>query len=140
MGSETGGSGEATRTQVAAVEGEGRGRGFFSAAGGNRIVRQRSRYIAVSGEVAQELAKKRKKENKQVQSTQRLEGGGGIRSKRLTLKPPERRRLADTEVKSQGIDIALIVKYLLIGGIIILLIVLIGGQVLQMSKNWEKSE
>jgi hypothetical protein len=140
MGSEGASAGEASRTTVAAVESEGRGRGFFSAAGGNRIVRQRSRYIAVSGEVAQELAKKKKKEDKQTQSVQRLEGGGGVRAKKLTLKPPEKRRIAESEIKSQGIDIALIVKYLLIGGIIILLIVLIGGQVLQMSKNWEKSE
>ena len=141
MGSDApAGAGGGARTTVTPIEGGSRGGGYFGSSGGVRIIRQRSRYIAITGDMEAQIARAKKADEKKRPTTTRVEGGGFSRPKRAVFAPPEQTKRETAEIQGGGLDIAMIVKYVLIAGIIILLIVLIGGQLLQVSKNWEKGE
>ncbi|MBX3039889.1 MAG: hypothetical protein KF789_04160 [Bdellovibrionaceae bacterium] len=139
-----GGSGRGGRKIVIALEGGGSGGAFFgnqSGGGGGSIYRRESRYVAVTGGMAQEAQQRAEKEaNRSIKQKVDGDTGGGTQRKKTAVIPPPPKNtvLADEEIK--GIDYSQIVKYILIAGIIIILLALIGGQALQLSKSWEKGE
>ncbi|MBX2988177.1 MAG: hypothetical protein KF802_09790 [Bdellovibrionaceae bacterium] len=120
------------------LDGGGGGAFFGSGGGGGGSIYQRnSRYLAVTGGLAEEVKKRQERESSKV-SSQRVEGDARGANKKIEVKQPERKPAEDKEMG--GLDISEIIKYILIAGIIIILLVLIGGQALQLSKSWEKGE
>ncbi|HRO66360.1 MAG TPA: hypothetical protein PL182_02215 [Pseudobdellovibrionaceae bacterium] len=137
-----GGGGAAGRKIVIALEGGGSGSFFGNQSGGGSgsIYRRGSRYVAVTGSMAQEAQERQEREaNRSI--TQKVDGGtGGTQKKKMAVVPPPPKSTALLEDEIKGIDYSQIVKYILIAGIIIILLALIGGQALQLSKSWEKGE
>lgn len=112
---------------------------FFGGGGGGRT--RRERYVAFTGYNANELIKREeRKREKSTVAPVGDEGGGNQTRKRTNIKPPPPRKIADEGLQAPSWDISQIVKIILIAGIIILIVVLLGGQILSISKNWEKGE
>lgn len=112
--------------------------GYTSSGGGGSIYRRQTKYIAVSGEFAEEVKKRQERENGKTTTTPAdNEGGVSLSKKKFAVVPPPMKEAKDDDNVSR-LDIGQIIKYLLIAGIIIVLLVLIGGQALQLSKSWEK--
>lgn len=86
---------------------------------------------ALLGRVAEEKEKKDKvTEKKAVGDESNREGREG----RLTVKIQQKKTV---EAKSEPMSFGKFIKYLLIAGIIIAIVIFLGGQVLQISKEWE---
>lgn len=144
-----GGSGRGGRTRRVEIALEGGGSGsFFSSqqgGGGRSIYRRGDRYVAVTGAMAEEIERRQPQRNQAGNNRQRVEAGtGGVE-----VAMPKRQLVQQTQNRNRGptsddeigtLDISQIVKYILIAGIIIILLVLLGGQALQLSKSWEKGE
>lgn len=131
------GSSAAGKTSVLPM---GEGGGFYNFAGGRHRGGRTTRYIALTGELYEEVKKKQKRQN-QTQSTpvpREFETGMMKQKKREVAPPPPRPPEVDTEFNR--FDVSKYLKYFLIAAIIIVILVLIGGQALQLSKSWEKGE
>lgn len=123
-----------------ALEGGGAGSYFRSANGGGRGGFRREKYVAIIGAVSQEIAKKNQAREK-MRSTVVNEGGlSSRRNAKLPLRKPTNDTKPEDDSQVASLDISQIVKIILIAGIIIVLLVLIGGQAMQLSKSWEKGE
>lgn len=122
-----------------ALDGEDGGNGFFSSRNGQGSDRRLDKYRAITGVEAEEV-KKRKGTEKNRRTNVAGESGPGLPAKKIAIKKPEKKERgpADDEVKT--LDITEIVKYILIAGILIIIVVLLGGQAYQLSKSWEKAE
>lgn len=102
---------------------------------------RKSRYIAITGMYAEAIAKKKKEGEKgKISSAPAERGGGGSKPRKIALAAPERRARDLGDFNASGLDISQIVKIILIVGIILVLVLLIGGQAVSISKNWEKGE
>lgn len=109
---------------------------FFSASSGGG---RRQRAVAITGEVAEAVIKKEAKKQEAKTSTPVADNGGYAGgSKKVALKPPPKREKIEEIEVSQSWDVSQIVKIVIVAAIIILIFVLLGGQILQVSKNWEK--
>lgn len=132
-----GGKGDG-KTEVAKA---GDSSGYYNF-GGNSYGRggSRTRYIALTGEMAEEVKKKQKEKNRAASQTiPRDMGDGRLAVKKIEVKPPEKKAVViDDNVK--GFDFSKYIKWILIAAIIIVIVVLLGGQALQLSKSWEKGE
>lgn len=132
-----GGKGD-SKTEVARA---GESSGYYNF-GGGAYGRggSRTRYIALTGEMAEEVKKKQKEKNQAaIQTIPRDGSSGPTIIKRIEIKPPEKKAVViDDNVK--GFDFSKYIKWILIAAIIIVIVVLLGGQALQLSKSWEKGE
>lgn len=119
----------------------GGGNDYFGSSSRGFANQRRSRYVAITGAMAEEVAKKNKnREKTKITVPKEVSIGGQGGTKKLALQPPEHqdRQLASDDIAS--LDISQIIKFILIAGIILILVILIGGQMLSLSKSWEKGE
>jgi len=122
-------------------DGAGNGRGYGRDRGGSRTVRYqyRNRYKAVAGEYYDELEKKedrkkpRKAEARKI--AQATEEGLRPGPRRGTVTPPPTKDIGQIEDKSDGFAFGYILKWLLIAGMVIAILIFFGGQVLNYSNS-----
>lgn len=134
-GIETGGRGDLGLPQGKS------GGDFFASGYSSQQQRKRDRYVAIRGLVAEEVVKKKKDKDKGKISVPKSEAGGiSAPPRKIAMIAPERKPRELADMNASGLDISGMVKIILIAGIIIILVVLIGGQAVSLSKNWEKGE
>lgn len=106
---------------------------------GRRITRSKIIYL----EDGYGPGKEKKKNKNPVIATGRVRKGSGVdfnlRKAKFRLQVPEQRKVAG-EVKMDSMSLGDILKYLIIGGIIIVLFLFLGGQAMQIKKSWQKAE
>ena len=113
--------------------------GEFSTGRGRRIVRRRRIYLQ-DDYLTQDAKKKNrnpvigsaKKDPKSV-------GVSSLRQPKFDLEVPKPRAPA-TDSEFKGFSFATLIKFLLIAGIVIAIVIFLGGQALQIKKSWEKGE
>lgn len=135
-----GGDASGGRRIEIALEGGGSGGYFRSSSSGSRGGYRREKYVAITGAMAQEIAKKNQPAERTRATVVSESGGASKRPTKLALRKPADDKKQDEDMEVAGLDISQIVKFILIAGIIIVLVVLIGGQAMQLSKSWEKGE
>lgn len=128
--------GGASRRFEVSLDGGGGG-SYFGSGQGSGGYRRRERYVAVTGEWADDMVKKRESRERQTRTAASAGGGGSSQRKGLLKGPPPRDKKLE-EMKVSELDLGQIVKIILIAGILIIILVVIGGQALQLSKSWEK--
>ena len=128
------------------VSGSPSGFGGDSTDSGGRIGRRsrtirKKRIIYLGDSYLTEDAKKKKKNpviSKGKQS-EKAETVSNLRQPKFTLKLPEERALA-SEDDNSGFSFGTLLKFLLIGGILIAIFIFLGGQAVQIKKSWQKAE
>ncbi len=126
------GGADASKTTEIAVEGGGAG-SFFNTSSSGTIIIRRNKTVAVSG--AQFSAEMKKKIEKKQAGARRVVATDGLSTppKKIAIKKPERK--IDSVVEEEEFTIGNFMRMLFIIGIILAIVVFVGGQVLQMSKN-----
>ena len=137
-GAEGGGTG--SKTVEISVEGSS-DNGFYNYGNRNNFDRQRKqRYIAITGQISEELKKKTEQTQKNTKSIVKVDAGTGSGTvKKISVKPPDSdaKKYVDKD-EEMSFSIGNIFRIFIIAAIVIIVVVLIGGQALQMSKSWEK--
>lgn len=137
-----GGAAAGKTTSIPTDEAGGVSGGSFMNSGGSNqtiYIRRRARQLALSREnlsaTDQALLKKKEEEEKKEQTL--VVGDSNVRGpKKIIVQPPPDRKEASVDDISFGIGGMF--RIIFIAGIIIALVLLIGGQVLQMSKDSEQ--
>ena len=127
------GGADASKTTEIAVEGGGGAGSFFNTSSSGTIIIRRNKTVAVSG--AQFSAEMKKKIEKKQAGARRVVAADGLSTppKKIAIKKPERK--IDSVVEDEEFTIGNFMRMLFIIGIILAIVVFVGGQVLQMSKN-----
>lgn len=133
------------RTRVKGSAGNGGGFSADSSEGGSggrrgRVTR-RKRVIYLGDDY---LSKNEKRKNQDpvigsVKNANKKEGEGSLRKTRMKLDLPER-EVARIEEEKVSLGFGVILKFLIIGGILIALFVFLGGQAMSIKKGWQKGE
>jgi hypothetical protein len=130
----------AERKLEIALDGGGAGSYFGSRnSSGQAGYRRRDRYIAFVGTASELTIKNNQPKDRATLNTARSEAPEATKQRKIAMIKPATKDKKFVEEQSQGLDISQIVKIILIAGIIIIIVVLLGGQALQLSKSWQKS-
>ncbi len=122
-------------------DGSGGGGGYFGSAGNRGRSRKKFTGNFLGGELPAEAKARARADEKESRTAVPIaEAGGSSASKKVPLVAPEKTTKAVADITMEGLDIAMIIKIVMIAAIIIILLLLIGGQALQLSKSWEKGE
>lgn len=119
--------------------------GFDSASGDSDGVRsgrviRRKKIIYLGEEYIDEKKKEEKKaKSKKAKLTRKDSGTSKLRVSKFKLDVPEKRKVASVQ-QSEGFTFGVFIKFMLIAGIVIAIVVFLGGQALQIKKSWQKSE
>lgn len=123
--------------------GDATGLGSDSSEGGlagrrGNIVKKRVIYLSDDYLTPQAKEKRKKKvlEGKKSKAQREKEN---LRKAQFEFEPPQPKR-AIAEEEESGFSLALLLKFVLIAGIIIILVIFLGGQALSIKKSWQKSE
>lgn len=130
------GSSEAAAGKVVEITlDNGGGGGFFRSSGNNNLPIHRARKETYVGIAGLSEAEKKKLEKKAEGTSRTMTVGQGMEAppKKTTVKPPE--PAATVESGDESFTIGGFIRYLFIAAIVIALVLLIGGQALQMSKD-----
>lgn len=131
---------DSKKTTIAGSEAGGGGSSYmnFGQQGENIIIRRRAKQVTVNGDRFSEgeLERLKKKGEKEKQDKPVIVGDANTQGpKKLLIKPQPTRELAS---ESEDISFGNFLRIIFIAGIIIALVLLIGGQALQMSKDSQK--
>lgn len=113
----------------------GGGGGFFRSSSNNSAVVRRARKETYVGIAGLSEADRKKLEKKAEGTSRTVTVGQGMETppKKTTIKPPEPK--ATVQAEDESFTIGGFIRYLFIAAIVIALVLLIGGQALQMSKE-----
>jgi hypothetical protein len=100
------------------------------------IVREKKLSVGLAGLVEEEREKLKKREKKISHAATVEEAGIENKSKKLIVKPPER-KIADADLESPPWDMGRILRILIIIAIIVALVLFVGGQLVQINRSME---
>jgi hypothetical protein len=137
----SGDGGASSRTNKTVSELDERSAKFFAAMGIQPSRTSNKRTIALTEEQAGAITKKKKAlEKRKSQILESGSTGGSLRTKKFVVADQKRNVATEGDAISKPFGLSDLMKYFLIAVIVILLLIFVGGQALQISKNWEKSE
>lgn len=128
--------------KVRVIAGEGDDLGFNRNGGydrSSRVVNKNNRYKAITGQMYDEIEKTAKKEPRKPTSrkvaTVKEEEAFRPGPRKSSFIPPERKPQAEYNDKDEDFSFGYLLKWLLIAGIVIAIIVFFGGQILNYSNS-----
>lgn len=103
---------------------------------GNRYVYNNNRYKAVTGRMAEEIEKKQpKKPPLKKTSVTKIDEGSGIGPTKKAFTPPTAKREVASTNEDSGFKFGNILRWLLIAGMVIAIVIFFGGQLLNYSNS-----
>ncbi len=149
---ETTGSGRATpgrpaRVQQSSLNNSSNQGGFDSksaegrSGGGRGQTRRRKRIIYLGENYMSKEAKEKKDQAVlgKAKAKKDASGAGSLRKPTMALAVPEPKKMSISSSDS-GMSFGNFIKFLIIAGIVIAIVLLLGGQAMQIKKSWQKSD